>query len=155
VLSVGDPVTCGHEAQFARSNQLVATDAVAMVDIAVEQPADGLQTDVRVRRHCHARPISDVIGPVVIDEAPGANQAPAEVRQQPPHYRAATQAHLAALEDLVDGLRGDLCATAGNSELWQAIDIAHVGDPISAVNVRLGAVLLSKLSGNFQSSWPS
>ena len=49
----------------------VAAERVAVAHQAVEQPAHGLQAGVRVRRHLHARVAADVVGPVVVDEAPG------------------------------------------------------------------------------------
>ena len=50
--------------------------AVAVLDLAGEQPADGLQAGVRVRGHVHAAGVSDVVGAVVVGEAPGADQGP-------------------------------------------------------------------------------
>jgi hypothetical protein len=52
----------------------VVAGGVAVLDLAGEQPADGLQTRVGVRRDDHATGGVDLVGSVVVGEAPRADQ---------------------------------------------------------------------------------
>ena len=73
----------GHEVELAGCDQLVAAEAVAVFDHALDQPGDRLQAGVRVWGHLHARAAADVVGPEVVDEAPGTDHPSLLVRQQP------------------------------------------------------------------------
>ena len=85
---MGDRVPCRHESELDPGRiSGVAAQAVAVQDLAIVQPADCLQAHVRVRRNLHPRLPGDVVGPVVIDEAPGPDQAPPQGGQQASHHR--------------------------------------------------------------------
>ena len=58
---------------------------------------------VRVRRHLHAGLAGDVVRPVVVDEAPGADHPPAHRRQQAADHRALAQRHRPGRQQLADG----------------------------------------------------
>ena len=68
------PQPAGHQVDLAGADHGVRAEAVAVLDLAGEQPADGLQPGVRVRRHVHAAGAGDVVRAVVVGEAPGADQ---------------------------------------------------------------------------------
>ncbi len=91
-------------------NRPVDADGVAVLDLAGEQPADGLQPGVRVRRHVHATGGADVRGTVVVREAPGADEGTVPLGQGAVHRHGAgpTERDLA---------RGD------------HLDVAHVAQP--------------------------
>ena len=54
LLGVADGPAGGHQAQLARADGLQAAGGVAVQDLALVEPADGLQAHVRMRRHLHA-----------------------------------------------------------------------------------------------------
>ena len=100
--SSGDAVPAGHQVQLAGPDHRVHADAVAVLDLAGEQPADGLQAGVRVRGHVHPAGVGDVVGAVVVGEAPGADQRAGALGQRAAHrHRARTaERHIAAGEHL-------------------------------------------------------
>ena len=73
-LGVRHAVPAGHQVQLAGPDHRVHAAAVAVLDLAGEQPADRLQAGVRVRGHVHPAGVGDVVGAVVVGEAPGADQ---------------------------------------------------------------------------------
>jgi len=80
---MADAVAAGHQVQLAGPDDRVRAHAVAVLDRAGEQPAHGLQPGVRMRRHVHA--VRDLVRPVVVGEAPRADQRPGALRQRPVH----------------------------------------------------------------------
>ena len=58
---------------------------VDVFDGAFEEPAHGLQSGVRVRGDVHAAGDRDIVGAVVVDEAPGADEGALALRQGPAH----------------------------------------------------------------------
>ena len=52
----------------------VDAEAVAVLDLPREEPADRLQSGVRVRRDVHSSRDSDIVGTVVVGEAPRADE---------------------------------------------------------------------------------
>ncbi len=82
LLGVADGPSGRHEAQFARADRLQAARGVAVQHLALVEPADGLESHVRVRRDLHTGLVGDVVGPVVIDGTPRADHAAAQVGQQ-------------------------------------------------------------------------
>ena len=99
LLGVRDPVPGGHQVQLAGHDDLLGPERVAVQRLALEQPGDRLQTDVRVRGDIEAMGLVDRGGTHVIDEAPGANRAPGTPRERPAHTQGADST-LAALGDL-------------------------------------------------------
>lgn len=70
LLGVADRAARGHEAQFPWAYGLEAAQAVAVQDLAVVEPADRLESHVRMGRHLHAGLVGDVVGAVVVDRCP-------------------------------------------------------------------------------------
>lgn len=81
LLGVRDGPAGGHQPQLAGPYGLLAAEAVAVQHLALVQPADRLEPDVRVRRHLHPRLVGDVVGAVVVDEAPSSDHTAAQIRQ--------------------------------------------------------------------------
>lgn len=102
VFRVADAPPRGHEIQFSRTHDGVISGTVGMLNLAREEPADGRQPGVRMGRHRHACREADVVGTVVVNEAPGADQRPAALWQRPPHRHGAwaAQRHVPGSEDL-------------------------------------------------------
>jgi hypothetical protein len=120
-LRVRDAPPGGHQVQLAGPDQLPAAEAVPVQYQALEQPAHGLQADVRVRRHLHAGADADVIGSVVVQEAPRADSAQGRLRQQPADLGAVAHNGLARLKH-VDGT---VYTRGQHNGLRRRIQIAH------------------------------
>ena len=123
-LGVGDAEAAGHQVDLAGADDGVRAEAVAVLDLAGEQPADGLQPGVRVGRDVHAAGAGDVVRAVVVGEAPGADQRALALREGAPHgHRArAAEGDVAGFEDLHAGggrRRG------ADGLLRLGLDIAH------------------------------
>lgn len=99
---VADAGARGHEIQLARPHHRVVARAVAVLDGAREQPAGSLQTCVRVGAHLHTTGLGDVVGPVVVEETPGADETTTALRECAAHRHPAEPAerHLAWFEHL-------------------------------------------------------
>ena len=82
-LGMGDPPPGGHQVELAGPDHLLTAQAVPVQHVPVQQPGDGLQADVRVRRHLHPGHAVHRHRAVVVHEAPGADAAPVPQRQQP------------------------------------------------------------------------
>ena len=80
-----------HQVELAGPHDRVVPGGVAVLDLAGEQPADRLQPGVRVRRHDHPARGVDLVGTVVVHEAPGSDQRALPLRESTPH-RHRTQA---------------------------------------------------------------
>ena len=81
-LGVADPAAGGHQVELAGTHGGQAADGVAVLELATEEPAGGLQARVRVGREHHpARPV-DLVGTVVVDEAPGPDQRSVALRER-------------------------------------------------------------------------
>jgi hypothetical protein len=96
VFGMGDAVPGTHQVELPGRDHLVAAETVVVFDGALDQPGDGLQSGVGMRRHLHAGPVGDVVGAEVVDEAPGADHPALPVRQQPAHRGVAAQRHVVA-----------------------------------------------------------
>ena len=72
--------------------------AVPVQHQALEQPADGLQADVRMGRDLHAGTPADLVRAVVVEKAPGADGAQRPLRQQPADLGAVADGRLAGLD---------------------------------------------------------
>ncbi len=99
-LGVADPAAGGHQVDLAGAHDRPVAGAVTVLDLAGEQPADRLQPGVRVGGHDHAARVGDVVGAVVVEEAPGADHGAAAARQRAPyvHRAEAAERHLARLD---------------------------------------------------------
>ena len=96
-----------------------------MQHLALVQPADGLQAHVRMRRNLHAGLVGDVVGAVVIDEAPGAHHASAQVGQQAADFAGLAELDPAGAEEFTHRLRHHETPAAAQSGNCLAIKIAH------------------------------
>ncbi len=81
LLGVGDPRTRRHHVHAARAQDGGAPQAVVVDDLAFVQPGDGLQPDVRVRRHVHRLAVAEREWPEAIEKAPRTDEAPVPDRQ--------------------------------------------------------------------------
>ena len=64
LLGVGDAVPGGHEVELAGPDDLIGTEAVAVQDLAGDQPGDGLEAGVGVGADADAVVGVDVAGPM-------------------------------------------------------------------------------------------
>src|SRR6476469_10066327 len=96
--------------------------AVAMLDLAFEEPADGLQAGVRVWWHVHSGAIADVVRPVVVGEAPRADQGPLAPRQGAAHADGARTAErdFSRMQDAAE------CRCCASHFGGRGIGIAHL-----------------------------
>lgn len=101
VFGVVDAVAGGHEVEFAGADVGDGAEGVAVFDGAGEDPAGGLQAGVGVRGDAHAAGDGDVVGAVVVDEAPGADHTAVAGGQQTAdgHGAQPTQGHGAGLNE--------------------------------------------------------
>ena len=84
-LGVADASACGHEVDLAGQDEAGVAAGVDVLNGAFEQPAHGLQSGVRVRGDVHAAGDRDIGWPVVVDEAPGADEGALPLRQGAAH----------------------------------------------------------------------
>ena len=103
-LGVADAGPRRHEVQFAGPDHGVHAGAVAVLHLAAEQPTDGLQSGMRMRRYVHAGAAPHVMGAVMVGEAPRPDQRPLPLRQRPPHpdRPGPAQRHLAGMQHPVE-----------------------------------------------------
>ena len=109
-LGMTDARARGHEVQLAGPHHRVHPGAVAMLHLAAEQPTDGLQSGVRMRRHVHPGAASDVVRTVVVGETPRPDQRPLALWQR--------ASHMIARGPPSGTSRG--CSTPANGEAAQA-----------------------------------
>ena len=105
VFRVGDPAAGSHQIELSGPDHLMATQAVAVLDDAVDKPRDGLQCCVRVRWDLHARATGDIIGAEVVDETPRTDHPPLSKWQQPTHGGVTAQRHVVARQQHTLGIR--------------------------------------------------
>ena len=82
VLGVADSPAGSHEVDRTRPHEGVVAGAVAVLDLALEEPAHGLQAGVGVRGQDHPSGVAHLIGPVVVDEAPRADRGALALRER-------------------------------------------------------------------------
>lgn len=122
-LGVADASTGGHQVDLAGTHHRVVAGAVAVLDLAREQPAHGLQPRVRVRRDDHAAGVGDEVGPVVVDEAPRADQRAVPLRKGAayPHGAGPAERDVARGHDL-DPRRD---RAGGRDLVGPVLEVAH------------------------------
>ena len=76
VLGVDNAAPGRHQVHLAGPDDLLIPQAVAVHDLAVDHPGEGLQADVRMRPHAQALPRPVSHRSRLIQETPGANHAP-------------------------------------------------------------------------------
>ena len=101
-LGVADAATRGHQVELAGPHHGEVARAVVVLDLAGEQPAHRLQPGVRMGCDLHPAGLPDVVGPVVVEEAPGSHQRPPAggERTPDPHRPQPTQGHLTRRDEL-------------------------------------------------------
>ncbi len=130
-LRVADAVSAGHEVQLTGPHPGVGAQAVAVLDLSAEQPAHRLQSGVRVGGDVHAAGPGDVVGAIVVGEAPGADEGPGPLRQGAPHpHRArAAERHVTRGEDLDVGRALRLRIAAARQLGRSCLGVAHGARP--------------------------
>src|SRR5690606_19665889 len=73
LLRMGHAVPCAHQVELARPDELLRTEAVAVQDLAREQPGHRLQPDVGMWPDAQPRAAIDDRGTDVVGEAPRAH----------------------------------------------------------------------------------
>ena len=85
LLGVGDRAAGGHQVELAGFDDLLGAEAVAVQDLSVDEPGDGLQPGVRVRPDVQSAVLGDVGGAHVVGEAPGPDRTTSLARQGAAH----------------------------------------------------------------------
>ena len=98
VLGVGDAMTRGHQVDLAGADDLLVAQTVAMQHLALDQPGEGLQADVRMRADVHALAGLEPHGAGVIEEAPRANHALLAIGERTAHEHAIAEVGAARLD---------------------------------------------------------
>jgi len=70
-FGVGDSRTGIHQIDGAWHHGCFHAGRIVVLNFPVEEPAHGLQASMRVGWHRHSAGLSDIIRPVMVDEAPG------------------------------------------------------------------------------------
>src|SRR5664279_3286756 len=102
LFAVTDAVAGGHQVELARNDHLLVAEAVAVQDLYLDEPGDGLQADVRARTHVQTGVLRHAGGTHVVGEAPGADGAAPAARQCTTHVNAPDR-RVVALRDLDTG----------------------------------------------------
>lgn len=83
-LRMRDAAARRHHVHAARSHHRLDAEAVLMEDFAVEEPGNGLDADVRMRRDVHRRAGRKRERPVAVEKAPRADQSSLAHRKRAP-----------------------------------------------------------------------
>src|SRR5699024_3653289 len=84
-LRVADSPAGGHEVDLAGQDQTGSGVRFEVLDRSGEEPADRLQSGVRMRGDVRPAGGRHVLGAVMVDEAPGANEGALPLRQGAAH----------------------------------------------------------------------
>jgi hypothetical protein len=114
LLGMGGRAAAGHQVQLPGLDDLLGAEAVAVQHLAVGQPGDGLQPDVRVRPDVEPAVLGDVSRDDVVGVTPGAHRAAAFAGERTPD---------ADLPSLFVAAVGDLAKAAA-----RRAGVAAVGD---------------------------
>ena len=125
VLGMRDRTTRGHQAQLTRTDHVVVAKAVLVMHLAVEEPAHRLQPEVRMRWHLHSRLVGNVIGSVVVHEAPCADEPTTKIRQKPADDGTLAELHLSTGEQLGGRFRGNAGPSVRSDHAGRPVEIAH------------------------------
>ena len=82
LLGMRDPAPRRHDVYSPGTQHRFVAEAVVVNDFALEEPGDGLQPDVRVRRHIHRLAFVERQRAKAVEEAPRAHEAPILDRQR-------------------------------------------------------------------------
>ena len=132
-LRVLDAGAGRHEIDLPRLDHGVVPGRVAVLDLALVEPAHGLQSGVRMRRRVHDARARRRGGAVRVHEAPGADQRASALRKRAPHHERARPAerHLAGLEHLDAARLRSGSARLGQQHLRRILlEVAHDRQPM-------------------------
>jgi hypothetical protein len=90
-LAVDDAAAGHHPVDVAGGDRLHGAERVAMQDLAIEQPGDGGQADVRMRPHVQPRTYRKIMRPEVIDKDERADAAHRRLRHGAQHGEAVAE----------------------------------------------------------------
>jgi hypothetical protein len=76
VLGMGDAAPRGHQIQLPRSDRLLVAEAVGVERLALKEPGDRVQPDMRMRPNGHGPVRRDVDRAEAVEEAPRADHTP-------------------------------------------------------------------------------
>jgi hypothetical protein len=103
ILGVGDPLAGRHEIQLSRSDRLFIPKAVGVQHLTLEEPRDGVETDVWMRSNGHRPFGSDLDWTEPIEEAP-CSHGPVTAQGKGPVHRQSTDAgHVTLRDHWIDG----------------------------------------------------
>jgi hypothetical protein len=88
-----DSGAAGHQVELTRANRGVDARAVSVFDLAAEQPADGLQPGMWMRRNVHAGGSAEVVWTVMVAKTPRTDQCALPLRKRPTDPDRARAAH--------------------------------------------------------------
>ena len=142
-LRVADAPAGGHEVDLAGQDQSSVAARVDVLDGAGEEPTDRLQSGVRVRGDVHAAGGRHVLGAVVVDEAPGADEGALTLRQGAAHLHrpGPAEGDVAGGDDLHRGASLLVTGRSGQSA-GSAHHLGRIGFDVAHLS------LLSSLGGS-------
>ncbi|CAH1747806.1 protein of unknown function [Thauera humireducens] len=95
---MGDAMSSGHQIDLAGADDLLVAQAVAVQDLALDQPGEGLQADVWVRADMHAFAWFEVHRAGVVEKAPGADHPLLAIGERTAHEHAVAEVGAAGLD---------------------------------------------------------
>lgn len=143
-LGVADSGAGGHQVDLSGQDETGMSTGVDVFDGPGEEPAHGLEAGVRVRGYVHSARSRDIIGPVMVDEAPGADERALTLREGPAHgHRPGPAQGDAPGSDDLDGrpaalsaLRSGQAAGAAHHLVRVCFDVAQSSLPLTAASPR-------------------
>lgn len=125
-LGVADAGAGGHEVDLTGQHDGVLVAGIVVGDGTREEPRHRLQAGVRVRGDVHAAGEGDVIRAVMVDEAPGADEAALALGEGAVdgHGTWAAEGNLAGGDDLDPGAIGAVRGSGGE-DLLDGETVSH------------------------------
>jgi hypothetical protein len=120
-----DAAPGGHEVQLAGTDHLFAAHAVAVEDLAFDEPCHRLQADVRVRRHPHPSTSRDLERTEMVHEAPRADGRPLALGEESAYGCAFSEIDLARFQQLADRLVRRPLALFRSGDRGSPFQVAH------------------------------
>ena len=131
VFGVGDAVPGRHQVDLAGAHDLFAAQAVAVQDLPLDHPGEGLQARVRVRPDMQAGAFLHIDRPNVVEKAPGAHPAPVPRGQGPANRQALAQLGGAQGDALEGGFGGGWGGCHGGY-LFRSGDVDALWAPVAS-----------------------
>src|SRR2546422_653113 len=124
LLRVRDPPTCGHEIEHTGAGRPLEPEAVVVEKTAFEQPGDGLQPDMGMRRDIHRLSEGEAHRSVGIQETPWTDR-PSLTPGEEASDRETAEVSQPSGEDLKDRLGGGFADA--QFDFGRRREIAHRG----------------------------